>query len=53
MDKMGEALQIEVMSSSSDNYAQGPKVVGNVQLIRGNETVLVPTPSPDPKGAHG
>lgn len=27
-----------------------PQPMGNVQLLQGNETVLVPTPSPDPNG---
>lgn len=36
-------------SGVADNATQ-PKLVGTVQMLSQNETVLVPTPSPDPKG---
>lgn len=48
MDKPTETTHIETRSSPKDDLQ--PKVMGNVQLLQGNETVLVPTPSPDPNG---
>lgn len=39
MDK-GEAIHEEIISSAP----------GDVELLRGSDTVLIPTPSADPKG---
>jgi hypothetical protein len=54
MEKPDAAAHIEVDSSifSGEKIkAHEPQVVGNVQLLgNDNEVVLVPTPSPDPKG---
>lgn len=44
MDKSSETMHIE----SQDEVK--PQIMGNVKLLQGTETVLVPTPSPDPNG---
>jgi hypothetical protein len=48
-----EELDVEVIPSLSSSNIGEPlqeTVVGTVQLVYHNETVLIPTPSPDPKG---
>lgn len=53
MDKQHESNHIEIESSSDNDQKhdkETPQVVGNVQILCNNEVVLVPTPSPDPKG---
>jgi hypothetical protein len=47
MDKSSDSVHIETHSAQ---YEIKPQVMGNVKLLQGNETVLVPTPSPDPNG---
>jgi hypothetical protein len=44
MDKSSGVSHIE----SQDE--EKPQIMGNVKLLSGGETVLVPTPSPDPNG---
>ena len=44
MDKSSDVSHIE----SQDEVK--PQIMGNVKLLQGGETVLVPTPSPDPNG---
>jgi hypothetical protein len=44
MDKSADSTHIE----SQDEVK--PQIMGNVKLLQGGETVLVPTPSPDPNG---
>jgi hypothetical protein len=48
MDKSTDSVHIETHLSDQDEVK--PQVMGNVKLLQGNETVLVPTPSPDPNG---
>jgi hypothetical protein len=48
MDKSTDSVHIETHLSGQDEVK--PQVMGNVKLLQGNETVLVPTPSPDPNG---
>ena len=44
MDKTLEATHIEAQDDPK------PQIMGNVKLLQDGETVLVPTPSPDPNG---
>ena len=44
MDKTLEATHIEAQDEVK------PQIMGNVKLLQDGETVLVPTPSPDPNG---
>ena len=44
MDKTLEATHIEAQDEPK------PQIMGNVKLLQDGETVLVPTPSPDPNG---
>ena len=44
MDKSSDVSHIE----SQDEVK--PQIMGNVKLLQDGETVLVPTPSPDPNG---
>ena len=44
MDKTFEAKHIEAQDEPK------PQIMGNVKLLQDGETVLVPTPSPDPNG---
>lgn len=48
MDKSSDSTHIETYPSTKDEV--NPQVMGNVKLLQGGETVLVPTPSPDPNG---
>jgi hypothetical protein len=48
MDKSSGSSHIETYSTPQDEGK--PQIMGNVKLLQGNETVLVPTPSPDPNG---
>ncbi|KAK4959090.1 hypothetical protein LTR10_003889 [Elasticomyces elasticus] len=49
MDKT-EAVQVEIASQSDVvKGARQKQVVGNLKLLDGGQTILVPTPSPDPK----
>jgi hypothetical protein len=43
---------MESLSAGEDDItlAAEKEVVGTVQLLVKNETILIPTPSPDPKG---
>jgi len=52
MVKDESCVQIEVAASKSDLKISKQQVVGNVKLLDGKKTVLIPTPSPDPKGAY-
>ena len=47
MDKTLEATHIEAQDEPK------PQIMGNVKLLQDGETVLVPTPSPDPNGKSG
>jgi hypothetical protein len=44
--------QTSMSPSDLESSVKAPALgaAGNVQLILNNETVLIPTPSPDPKG---
>ena len=44
MGKTLEATHIEAQDEPK------PQIMGNVKLLQDGETVLVPTPSPDPNG---
>jgi hypothetical protein len=45
--------EIDSSKEKSEYDGRGTRrVVGNVQLLVDNETVLIPTPSPDPNGAY-
>jgi hypothetical protein len=46
MDKASEISHIESQDEGK------PQIMGNVKLLQGGETVLVPTPSPDPNGKN-
>jgi len=44
MEKSLEATHIEAQDEAK------PQIMGNVKLLKDGETILVPTPSPDPNG---
>lgn len=44
MDKTMDATHIEAQDEPKK------QIMGNVKLLKDGETVLVPTPSPDPNG---
>lgn len=51
MDKSPASTHVErAESPRKADQRHEPHIVGNLKLLDGNDTILVPTPSPDPKG---
>lgn len=51
MNKSADSVHVEDSSSHDEVKSETPRqTMGDVKLLQGGETVLVPTPSPDPNG---